>query len=139
MIRCRKCGAVQDHGKWYAPGTFTAKIDEGQITEGICPGDERIDKQEISGVVRLEGSFIDVHLQDMLNLINNVAKDKVERNIAARISKLESQAGRIDIETTDAHLAEAIGRDIEKAFDGDLQIKWKEGTSQVRIEWKREA
>lgn len=138
MQKCKVCGALQVDNKWYAPGTYDKKVDDKALEPTICPGDEMLQKGDIKGVVRLSGSFIDDHEEEILNLVRNVAREKLERNISARMFDFEPVKGSsINIETTDTHLAVALGKEVEKAFKGELTIDWLEGASSVRVDWVR--
>lgn len=138
MIKCEICGAVEVKGKWYAPGKYTGDLSGAEFDIGICPGDDKLAKHEVDGVVTLTGTFIAEHNDEIFNLIDNVCDAKLERNIAARIFEIAKERDKTVIETTDAHLAAAIGNEIKDAFDGELSIRWRDNAPQVRVDWHRD-
>ena len=58
--------------------------------------------------------------------------------MAARIFEIKREGDGLVIETTDEHLAERIGKEVEKAFKGDLEFKWQKKDRFVRVSWQRE-
>lgn len=133
---CPKCQAIFQEGKWIvsAPARKAKKVKEEKI---LCPGCERIEKRRVDGVVCLKGAFLKEHSQEALNLINNVAEKKRNKNIASRIFSIEKNSDSIVIQTTEKTLAERIGKEFEKAFHGELNIKWLEDTEFARVHWER--
>ena len=46
---------------------------------------------------------------------------------------------RVEILTTHEKLAQGIGREIRKAYQGTVSYKWSEDANFVRVNWSREA
>lgn len=46
--------------------------------------------------------------------------------------------GRVEILTTDEKLAQRIGREIRKAYQGCVSYKWSEDANLVRVDWSRD-
>jgi hypothetical protein len=104
----------------------------------LCPGDLRLQKRQVEGIVTLKGSFMRLHLDDIKNLVQRVARDGRRRNVSARIFEVTEDDGVLVIETTDEHLAERMGKEVEKAFKGKLEIKWQEKDTFARVVWQRD-
>jgi len=133
---CPKCQAIFREGKWST--SLQVRKSKGRKIENIlCPGCERIEKRRVDGVVYLKGDFLEEHSQEALNLINNVAEKKRSKNIASRILSIERKQDGIVIQTTEKTLAERIGKEFEKAFHGELNIKWLEDAEFARVHWER--
>lgn len=140
MKICPRCGAVYDGHKWVPEpdDELVKQVKKKSAKSELCPGDLRLDKGQVEGVVTLKGSFMREHKDDILNLIGRVERNGRSRNVAARIYEMTEDDGRFSIETTDEHLAERIGKEVEKAFKGDLEIKWQEKDRFVRVSWQRD-
>jgi hypothetical protein len=131
--------AVYDGQKWfYDDGEHERLARAGQAEVTLCPGHQRIEKKRIDGVVTLKGRFLKDHQAEALNLINNVADQQVHRNVAARVYNVSSSDSMITVQTTDTHLAERIGKEFEKAFNGNLAIQWPKDEEFVRVSWERD-
>ena len=104
----------------------------------ICPGCLRVKKGQVEGVVTLKGAFMDTHSDEIKNLIKRVARNGGHRNVRARILRMRQSERLLEIETTDDHLAERMGKEVEKAFKGELEIKWQEKDHFVRVVWQRD-
>lgn len=136
---CSKCMAVYDGHKWFYDEGEHAKLTRTKSAElTLCPGHQRIEKRRIDGVVTLKGNFLKQHYNEAINLINNIADKQLHRNVAARIYNIHQNGEGITVETTDTSLAERIGKEIEKAFDGELTIQWLQDAEFVRVNWERD-
>jgi len=140
MKICPECGAIYDGHRWVTEPSkeLLRKLAKSKKEKALCPGCVRIEKQQVEGVVTLKGAFMDSHLDEVENLVNRVAKNGWHQNVSARIFEIKLEGGGLVIETTDEHLAERIGKEVEKAFKGDLKIKWQKKDRFVRVSWHRE-
>ena len=139
MKVCPRCKAVYDGHRWIPEPDeeFMRHVARVGPEKKMCPGDQRLERRQVEGVVRLEGAFMLEHQEEIRNLVDRVARQGRKRNVAARIFEITLENGALTIETTDDHLAERIGKEVEKAFKGDLEIKWQEKDHFVRVVWKR--
>lgn len=140
MKLCPQCGAIFDGHRWVPePDEALMKLAEtAHAARQLCPGDLRIEKRQVEGVVTLKGGFLADHQGEIRNLVNRVANHGRARNVAARIFEVHDKNGELEIETTDDHLAERIGKEVEKAFKGDLEIKWQDKNRFARVVWQRD-
>jgi hypothetical protein len=114
------------------------EISAKKVESRMCPGDQRIENGQVEGVVTLSGAFLGTHREEVKNVVNRVAREGRHRNVAARIFEMVEQDNTLVIETTDEHLAERMGKEVEKAFKGDLKIKWQEKDTFARVTWRRD-
>lgn len=136
---CSRCMAVFDGHKWfYDEGEHERLARTRRAETTLCPGHERIEKKRIDGVVTLKGDFLKDHYNEALNLINNVADKQLHRNVAARVFNMKQNGDGITVETTEKSLAERIGKEFEKAFNGELVIQWLQDAEFVRVNWQRD-
>ena len=103
----------------------------------ICPACRRIADQNPAGIVSLRGEFFEEHKGEIDNLINNTVQAVMVRNPLGRVMNTSIENDVVTITTTDAKLAEKLGRDIFKAYAGELQINWGQADNPVRVDWSR--
>jgi hypothetical protein len=46
--------------------------------------------------------------------------------------------GSVEILTTDEKLAQRVGREVRKAYQGTVTYKWSEDANLVRVNWSRD-
>jgi len=136
---CSRCMAVFDGHKWfYDEGEHERLVRTRRAEATLCPGHERIEKRRIDGVVNLKGNFLKEHYDEAVNLINNIAEKQLHRNVAARVYNMKQNGNGLIVETTETSLAERIGKEFEKAFNGNLEISWLQDAEFVRVNWQRD-
>jgi len=137
--KCPECGAVFDGNRWISSPEETLKreIRKGYKDE-LCPGDVKIARKELEGIVKLEGDFLKEHKEELTHLVQRIEEQVRNRNIAARIASISNSPDGMLVETTDEHLAEKIGKEVEKAYKGELEIKWRRKDRFVRVTWRRD-
>ena len=140
MKVCPLCDAIYDKHRWVPEpdGALRKEAARLKAPSEKCPGDLRIERKQVEGVVTLNGAFLELHRAELMNLVNRVARTGRSRNVAARLLNVTENDHEVVIETTDDHLAERIGKEVEKAFKGELVIKWQEKDRFARVTWTRE-
>jgi hypothetical protein len=129
---CRTCGAVYERRRWR---WGEAPADAERST---CPACHRIADRYPAGVVRLTGSFIARRPAAAIAIARNVEEYERSEHPLERIMSLEQHEGEIEIETTGTHLARGIGKAIEHALGGTLEIDQPPGEHFVRVHWIRD-
>jgi hypothetical protein len=131
---------VYDGHRWVPePGEELKKAASRKGAEKrLCPGDVRLEKRQVEGVVTLKGAFLESHRREIINLVRRVAREARKRKVSARIFEVVDEDRQLTIETTDEHLAERMGKEVEKAFKGELVIKWQEKDTFARVTWRRD-
>jgi len=129
---CRQCHAVYERGRWRwgdAPADASATI---------CPACDRINDQYPAGFITLEGDFLRRHGEEMLHAIRHVEQRQQAEHPLKRIMSLEHHEDRLDITTTDIHLARAIGDAIHDAYQGELELHYNREDQLLRVRWQRD-
>jgi len=105
--RCPDCAAAYINGRWsWASAAAGAR-------QTRCPACQRIHDRFPAGFVRLEGSFLQAHREEILHLIrNHEAKEKAQHPLQ-RIMAIEEDAEGVTATTTDIHLARDIALALE--------------------------
>ncbi|WP_457636339.1 BCAM0308 family protein [Persephonella sp.] len=129
---CERCGVVFHEGvfQWIEPPPKNAE-------KMICPACRRIEDRYEGGIVVLEGDFLKSHKEEIINLIRNVEQNEIAYRPLERIINMEDEGDKITITTTYEHLARRIGEAVHRAYKGDLNFKYPEGTKYIRVHWKR--
>jgi NMD protein affecting ribosome stability and mRNA decay len=129
--RCPDCGAVLRGGRWHWEAA------PAQANEALCPACRRIRDRYPAGYVTLKGDFFAAHRDEILAIARNrESREKAEHPLQ-RIMAVEDIEGGVQITTTDAHLARAIGDAVHDAYKGELEVKYGEQDNLVRVYWTR--
>jgi hypothetical protein len=87
--------------------------------------------------VTARGRFALGHRDEIIRIARNTeTAEKREHPIKRIMNTIEDPEGVV-FETTELHLAQAIGRAIHGAFKGDLEVAFAEDI--VRVNWSRDA
>jgi NMD protein affecting ribosome stability and mRNA decay len=129
---CSECGATFREGRWtWAAGPADAP-------RQLCPACQRIRDDYPAGYVTLEGGFLAGHEQDILGLVRNLEERSKKEHPLNRIIEIRTEEqGRIEITTTDTHLARRIGEALHNAYQGELEFRYSDGEMLLRASWRR--
>ncbi|GIW39803.1 MAG: hypothetical protein KatS3mg076_0380 [Candidatus Binatia bacterium] len=128
---CTRCGLVYHRGRWLrgVPRPGSRGI--------LCPACQRTLDDYPGGIVELHGTFLEGHLEEVLNTVRNVARAAEQRHPLQRIIRVHRSDGCVSVTTTDSHLARAIGEALKKAFQGELELKYSLEGDVLRVHWTR--
>ena len=116
---CRECGVVFTDGRWqWSPELPTSAAD------ALCPACQRIRDRVPAGFLFLSGDFFRKHREDIMHLIRNTVDVQQKEHPMKRF--------------TDIHLPRSVGKAIERAYDGQLDIQFAEGSGIARAYWSRD-
>jgi hypothetical protein len=129
-----ECGAVFSNKRWHVTECGAQPHGEQRV---VCPACRRVADHNPAGIVTLKGSFFATHGEEIDNLIKNTAEAAVRKNPLGRVMDISREKEGVTITTTDARLAQKIGREVFKSHGGDLQFTWSHDVGPVRISWSR--
>ncbi len=138
---CTECGDVYMSGRWYNRQQLPTKPEHGPSGEpqpATCPACRRSRDKLPGGVLKLSGTFLNEHKDEILNLIRNETTKAQAVNPLERVMSMEHTAASMEITTTNEKLAQRIGKALYKAYDGHVEYKWSEDTKLARVNWHRE-
>lgn len=138
---CQKCGAVYSDGRWVlrAMAHEDPKHKHWRPAEAtICPACKQIESGAVGGFVTISGKFLKEHRDEIHSLINNEVGRTLEDNPLSRIMSLSEKSGRLIIETTTEHLAQRLGRALEKAYSGEVTYDFSHENKVARVNWHRD-
>lgn len=105
----------------------------------VCPACRKMRDRLPGGVLRLKGTFVWHHRDEVLSLIRNESEKALNINPLERIMSMETvDGGEIEITTTNEKLAQRIGKALHRAYSGDIEYKWSEDNKLARINWHRD-
>jgi NMD protein affecting ribosome stability and mRNA decay len=131
---CPKCRASYRAGRWtWRP----APSDAG---EQLCPACRRVVDRYPAGVLQVEGAFAAAHRDDLIGLLRNVEERERRNHPLKRVMAIRKKKDGFIVETTDAKLAQALGRALRKAYAGALDEPptSEEKENLVRVRWRRD-
>ena len=128
---CDTCRAVYERGRWqWGDAPAGAQL-------ATCPACARTRDKLPAGFVTLSGEFFNAHRAELLQLARNVADQERAEHPLHRIMHVVETPAEVVITTCDVHSARRIGTDLERAYHGDLEIRFAEDEYSVRVNWKR--
>ncbi len=142
MSICNKCHNIYHNKRWVHDNELYNSIlkKKEEINYTICPACLKIETKFYNGVVELSGNFLFEHKSDILNLIRNTVERADYIDPLEKIENIEEDDKKkiITIYTTSEDLAQRIGRNVEKAYNGDIDYSFSERDLLLRVYWKRD-
>ena len=132
---CPRCHLVYRSGRWQAP---QEDLTDETAHESHCPACRREIELLPAGLLYLSGGYLCKHRDEILSIAQNQASSAAAHRPLQRIMWIQEENGSTEIATTNGHLALRIGKAIEGACKGSLDIKHAHGDQLVRVYWKRE-
>lgn len=132
--RCPQCGAVYHKGRW----SWTATVG-ADAHDQLCSACHRENDHYPAGEVTLSGDFAIAHKDEILRLVHNIETTEKSEHPLNRIIEIRDLGDEIQITTTDVHLPRRIGKAIQDAWDGNLDIHFDAGGYFASIVWRRDA
>lgn len=127
---CADCGAVFHQGRWQ---WITPPAGALQTRCAAC---RRIHEHLPAGYVTIEGDFASSHRDELLGMVKHIEQREKAEHPMKRIMDIEEQEGKLQITTTDIHLARTIGKALHNAYQGDLDFHYNKDEYLLRIRWR---
>ncbi len=130
---CPRCGLTYQTGRWRV--AERPPVEPAQHHH--CPACRRAIDRYPAGWVYLSGSYMEAHHDEILRIARNQEAAAAASRPLQRILWIEQGSGRVEIATSNRHLAERIGKAIEGACKGTLQVKRAPNAPLARVYWER--
>jgi len=128
---CPECGAMYRGGRW----VWGAPPVDAHLA--FCPACQRIRDDYPAGLLMLAGAFAREHRAEILGLARNLEQREQGEHPLKRIMTIHDEGDGILIATTDAGLARNIGDALRDAYEGDLEYRYTEEGTLLRVSWRR--
>jgi len=132
---CPRCHLIYRNGSWRAE---QEQADDRPTHESHCPACRREIDLLPAGLLYLSGDYLGGHRREILSIARNQASSAAAHRPLQRIMWIEQDGEATEIATSNGHLALRIGKAIESACKGSLDIKHAPEDQLVRVYWKRE-
>jgi hypothetical protein len=138
---CANCQAVWHKGKWSLDPSIRREVRRwGTPITVACPACRSAKEGNPTGILYLTGSFLARNRTEILNLVRNTARAAAAKNPLERIIRIQADSRHpLVVETTSEKLARRLGRAINKACGGALDIRFSHEDKLVRVYWRRDA
>jgi hypothetical protein len=134
--RCPSCGCIYADGRWRWPHENLPTLTHDEV----CPACHRMEDKFPAGVLTMRSPLLSAHRDEVLGLVRNIEKAERDEHCQNRIMAIEEpEKEALVVTTTDIHLPRRIGKAMQRAYHGDLEMHYDEDSYFVRVEWRREA
>jgi len=135
---CDRCNAVYRQKGWHLDPQALAKLANDPATQWVtCPGCQKVAERYPEGILTLRGSYLWNHETEIRNILDNAVSRVAGHNPLDRIIRMQRTDDALIIETTANKLAEHLGRFLQRAHSGELQIDWQGTPVICRVQWER--
>lgn len=136
---CERCHSYLEGDHWlYDEHRYMQLKNRPDIHLMLCPGCTRVEKRLYEGEVMVHHDWKAVEKQEVLNLIRHEEARARATNPTARIALMEDRGDDLYILTTTQFLAERIGRELHKAYRGNLKVMPLPRERFSRVRWSRD-
>lgn len=132
-VFCPDCKAVYKEGRWVWPDR---SVHSGNAV--LCGACRRIRDGFPAGELRLEGAYFLKHKNEIMSVVNRIAKEAQTKSPLKRLMGLKDEGEAVVASFTDDHLARQAAQAVHRAFKGELEVRHLEEERFVRILWHRE-
>lgn len=133
---CSQCRAEYHEKHWYSEDSSLKAPPEQKSKETMCPGCYRVEKRIWHGEITAEGLDELGSVDEVKSLIKRVEHECWLDNPTSRISATIYTVGKLEIKTTTEWLAKRIGKELQAAFKGQLEIKESGDKEMVWVHWQ---
>lgn len=135
---CQVCQAVYRQKRWHLePEATTTMSTDPEVQWVTCPACQKAAENFPEGIVTLRGDYLWRHENEIRNILANEAGRVLAKNPISRIMRMATEGDCLVIETTEQKLAEHLGRVLNRAHRGELQINWSSPPRICRVSWER--
>lgn len=139
---CADCGDVYADGCWSKPNLTSdgaKRLPYSATQTTLCPNCKALRKSQPSGYVHLFGEFVQIHREEIEELLSHEARRVEEHYPMERIMAWdESKANELTVTTTTARLARRLGHALERAFNGAARYEFSNGNKLAHVRWQRD-
>jgi NMD protein affecting ribosome stability and mRNA decay len=139
---CGDCGASYRNGRWTwsRRGRWFWSRSASDPEPRLCPACDRMRRRDPAGVLHVAGGFVAAHRDAVLRLVRRVEERESAAHPLSRVIAIAEERGGFAVGTTAAKLADALGRALQKKYEGRLELPAKDAAHRGRYEirWRRD-
>lgn len=132
---CEGCHAVYADKHWNYDEARYAEMRAKGATTTQCPGCRALADRQYRGELTMLAAPPAEGIDERRQRLFDVEALARARDPMARIAELAVEPGKWHLYTTSARLAERLGKELQKAFGGDLQVDKLKATPYSRVLW----
>ena len=133
---CRQCHAIFDKKRWHFDEAKYTELAKTDTTEKVlCPACQKIRDEHPDGIVTLKWRVLHDHVEDIVGMMKNAEARAMSVNPLERIMKVVVSKNEMEVQTTSDRFAQRLGKDLVKAFQGEVVYHWGHRDKLVRVEW----
>ena len=95
-------------------------------------------KVEEGGVIRISGSFLLDHEEEIISLLKHQSQLAEEKNASHRLINIEKSDSGIMATFSDHNLTLHVGKMLTHAYKGKHDYKFLKGEKFVEVDWRRD-
>jgi Raf kinase inhibitor-like YbhB/YbcL family protein len=130
---CPDCGAVYHQGRWQWAEALRVEPQRQR-----CPACRRLHDRHPAAALHLHGQSLDAHWPEMQRLVQHLAEREGTEHPLERIMDIHhphhAPAGERRLTFTGTHLAHGVATALQQAYGGQLQARYPEGDTMLRID-----
>ncbi len=136
-VICRTCKAVYAKKRWVVDKAAARKLAASPRTHQlVCPACQKIRDRYPEGIVTLTWSGLKGREKEIRRLIGHVEARAVSVNPLERVMKVVRRRNEMEVQTTNDRLAQRIGRELVRAYQGTVKYTWAHRDMLLRVVWR---
>jgi len=136
---CKDCHAVYEKKRWRFDDAAYAALSARKQTKTLtCPACAKTHDRYAEGILTLRWPGLSDHRRDVLGLLRKEAARAKKMSPLVRIMKIEDEGAELRVFTTNTTLAQRMGREMERAYQGKAHYSWSHRDKMVRVSWERQ-
>ncbi len=135
---CPTCQAVWEHKRWrIADEAFVRLVAAAGVAQRTCPACKQIAGRQFDAHLVLEGELLESRRDEVVHLILATERELRRDNPMFRLAAVVPGQEALEVWTIGTHLAERLGRAIERAFGGELTVHHDRGDGPMQLHWRQ--
>lgn len=137
---CTGCHAIWQRKRWHLDeAAYAQMLEDATVSHEVCPACRQIEQRMYDGEVFIESPLVQTDGDAIAHLLRNTEARIRQNNPLARLAAVETRGERMHVLTITPFLAERVGKELQKAYDGHLVIEHAERERFTRVFWSRDA
>jgi hypothetical protein len=138
---CGKCGSTYENRRWTLKSSSEGERKHKHWTPAdmvTCPACVQLATGVVGGYLRLTGTFLTDHLDEIMHLLKHEEGNAAEDNPLSRVMRYIPSERSMVVETTTEHLAQRLGHAVERAYGGRISYDFSHENKVARVDWHRD-